>query len=62
MVDGGYEAWLRAMAAAVEAGAAADTKHGQRLRLENYAALLQGLQVGPTGGCLTGTMLCFAFA
>ncbi|KAI3433569.1 hypothetical protein D9Q98_003380 [Chlorella vulgaris] len=44
LVDGGYEAWLRAMCGAVEALGSADPKHGQRLLLENYAALHQGLQ------------------
>jgi hypothetical protein len=46
LVDGGYEAWLRAMCGAVEALGSADPKHSQRLLLENYAALHQGLQVG----------------
>ena len=45
-MDGGYEGWLRAAMAAVEAAGAGDAKHGTRLRLENYAFLQLGLQVG----------------
>lgn len=45
LVDGGYEAWVRAVMAAVEAAGATDAKHGTRLRLENYAFLQLGLQV-----------------
>jgi hypothetical protein len=52
LVDGGYDAWERAMTAAVEAAGAADPKHGPRLRLENYDAWRQGLQVG--GGAARG--------
>lgn len=45
LVDGGYEVWVRAIMAAVEAAGAVDAKHGTRLRLENYAFLQLGLQV-----------------
>lgn len=53
LVDSGYEGWVHAVMAAVEAAGATDAKHGTRLRLENYAFLQLGLQVGDrrTVGC-----------
>ena len=43
-MDGGYASWQRAMAAAVDALAGTDAKHGARLQLENYAFWQLGLQ------------------
>ncbi|PRW58682.1 exocyst complex component SEC3A [Chlorella sorokiniana] len=58
LVDGGYEAWVRAIMAAVETAGATDAKHGTRLRLENYAFLQLGLQALP----LDSTPVLAAFA
>lgn len=51
LADSLYERILHAAIAAVEAHAAADAKHGPRLKLENYSFLrlsLQGLPLGQT--------------
>ncbi|KAL4419022.1 hypothetical protein ABPG77_010009, partial [Micractinium sp. CCAP 211/92] len=47
LVDSGYQSWLTAMGAAVEALGASDAKHGARLRLENHAFLQLALQALP---------------
>ena len=45
VVEWSYAVVIRAMFAALERVAATDAKHGVRLRLENYAAFVEGLSV-----------------